>query len=374
MNIDTTINHMMPFHGTFPDHTKTLEQAREIVKSHHETSCLFIKDNNSRYVFEEILCSNKTCIDRSINVFNSIREIIKNHRIPINGARFIYHFKGDACNLNTPFPLLANSRKIGNTNIILWPLLLKTHYLLTGIKYDRYLHDEVTKYLHAPDRLTWNQKEAIFLFRGMNSGNPFPSISYAWNMERESRCKLLLESLRLPDKLRHFVDVGFNKTYPDIKTLRQNHKNLRYLENTFSEHLREGHSIKTLQDDIQLVLSHVKPSLTRAQLYRYKYLLCPEGFDCASALSWVMASNSLAVAPPFHYENTVINSKALKPYVHFLPIREDYSDLADVIRWAQDHDDECQNMISNGNEYMQLFTSSYWMEKIQAEILRKLLN
>lgn len=364
----------MPFRGTFSSHTKTLEQAREIVKNHHETSCLCIQNRNSRYIFEQILCSNKTCIDRSINVFNSIRKIIKNHRIPVNGARFIYHFKGDACNLSTPFPLLANSRKIGNTNIILWPLLLKTHYLLTGIKYDPYLHDEITKYLHAPDRLTWNQKEAVFLFRGMNSGNPFPSISYSWNMERESRCKLLLESLRLPNKLRSFVDVGFNKTYPRSKTLRQIHKNLPYLESTFSKHLREGSSIKTLQDDIQLVLSHLKPSLTRTQLYNYKYLLCPEGFDCASALSWVLASNSLAVAPPFHYENAIINSKSLKPYVHFLPICEDYSDLAEAIMWTREHDDACQRMVSNANEYMQPFTSSHWMERVQAGILRNLLT
>jgi len=374
MNVESIVNYLMPsYHNAFVRHPESLDEAQAIVNRHLETSCLVIRKNKDTYVFDELLCADKTCIDRSQNVFSSIKAIIKKHRITVSGERYIFHFKGDACHEEPDFPLLSNSRNVGNGNIILWPLLIRRNYLLTPYRYSPFLHDEITRFRNSPDKIVWDEKIPVFLFRGMNSGNPFPSVKYPWNQSRVSRCALLVESLKLPSELRTMVDVGFNELYPRGKLLRKKFRDKEFLASSCGKYLQQGSTIEDLQNDVELALANLKPSLSRTRLYRYKYLLCPEGFDCASALSWVLASNSLAIVPPFHYENVIINSQALRPYVHFLPIREDYSDLADVMRWALAHDQECRQMVQDANKYMQPFVNGNCMERVQRQIIEKLL-
>ena len=58
----------------------------------------------------------------------------------------------------------------------------------------------------------------------------------------------------------------------------------------------------------------------------YKFILCLEGNDVASNLKWVMSSNSIAVMPKPKYETWFMEGK-LKGNVHYIEIKDDYSDL-----------------------------------------------
>jgi hypothetical protein len=372
---ETLLRYLMPNAGPGAlRQPASLDEAKNILDRHPETSCLVLRQDSGRTVFEELLCANRTCIDRSRDVFASIQATVRKHRIPVGGQRFIFHFKGDACELRPDFPLLANSRNVGNEQVILWPLLFKKRYLLSFARYSPYLHDEITCYRHKPDDVPWEKKAPIFFFRGRNSGNPFCSIQYPWNGFRSSRQQLLVEALRLPADLRPLIDIGFNELYPKRKILVRKHGDRAFLEGGLGRYLKGGCTIADLEGDIALALSHIKPSLGAPHIYRYRYHFCPEGFDCSSSLSWVLASNSLAIVPPFHYENVIINSQTLKPYVHFLPIKEDYSDLADVMRWAVSHDDECRQMVANANAYMRPFVDPACMEEAQRIMISRLVN
>jgi hypothetical protein len=372
---DPIVRYLMP-----PDaqswlrHPASIEETREILDKYPEVSCLWIRPQDGRYIFKKLLCTNVVCIDRSHNVFDGIRGIIGKYQLPIRSDRFIFHFKGDACEFRPDFPLLANSRDVGNDRVILWPLLIRKNYLLSFARYSPYLHDEITRYRYKPDNIVWENKSPIFFFRGRNSGNPFCSVQYPWNRFRYSRQRLLEEAMRLPEDLRAHVDIGFNELYPKIAVLKKNWGSRAFLEERFGKYLIEGGTLEDVQEDIELLLSHIKPSLSMTKMYRHKYLLCPEGFDCSSALSWVLASNSLAIVPPFHYENVIINSRQLKPYTHFLPIREDYADLADVMRWALAHDDECRQMVREANAYMRPFIDERSMAEVQKSIIEILLS
>lgn len=371
---DPMLDYLMPPEvQSWLHHPASIEEAREILERHLEVSCLWIRQQGGRYDFKELLCRNKTCLDRSRNVFASIRGIVEKHRLPVRGDRFIFHFKGDACELRPNFPLLANSRNIDNDRVILWPLLIRRNYLFSFTRYSPYLHDEITKYRHKPDSIAWENKLPIFFFRGMNSGNPFCSVQYPWNQFRCSRQRLLDEALGLPEGLRRYIDIGFNELYPRVATLKKNVGNKLFLEGRFGKYLVAGRTVDHVQEDIARLLPYIKPSLRITELFRYRFLLCPEGFDCSSALSWVLASNSLAIVPPFHYENVIINGRQLKPYTHFLPIREDYADLAEVMRWALAHEDECRQMVHEANTYMRPFVDDGSMAAVQKTILEHLL-
>lgn len=374
-NIESVIQHLMPYYRrVHPYHPKSVDEAKGVLEKHLEVSCLVIQQENDHYIFDELLCENKTCIDRSRNVFNSIKSFIGNHNIQVKGLKFIFHYKGDACNLLPEFALLSNSRNVGNERIVLWPLLMKREYLFSRTRYSPYLHDEVTRYRGKPDRIPWDDKKTVFVFRGRNSGNPFSAIQYPWNQFRHSRCKLLTESLKLPQELRSMVDIGFIELYPKIRIVRKIIRDAEYLETTYTKYLRDGCDISDLKKDMEISLSHIKPSIDRGQLCQYKYQFCPEGFDCSSALTWVLASQCLAIAPPIHYENVIVNSRALQPHVHFLPIREDYGDLEEVMRWALAHDEECRQIVCNANAYMGPFVDEGCMIQAQKRVIEYLLG
>ncbi|MEM8507039.1 MAG: glycosyl transferase family 90 [Bacteroidota bacterium] len=89
----------------------------------------------------------------------------------------------------------------------------------------------------------------------------------------------------------------------------------------------------------------------------YKFILCQEGNDVASNLKWVMSSNSLAVMPPPKYETWFMEG-TLQPNVHYVAIREDYSDLEERLTYYLDHEAEALKIIQNANEYVKRFRNS----------------
>ena len=88
-------------------------------------------------------------------------------------------------------------------------------------------------------------------------------------------------------------------------------------------------------------MTNISKSITLKKVFMNKYIICPEGFNCSSSLNIILSTNCLAICQPFHYENTIINTSYLKPYVHYVPIKEDFSNLNDVIIWCLNNDDKC---------------------------------
>eukprot|EP00816_Leptocylindrus_hargravesii_P010254 CAMPEP_0196822984 /NCGR_PEP_ID=MMETSP1362-20130617/85575_1 /TAXON_ID=163516 /ORGANISM="Leptocylindrus danicus, Strain CCMP1856" /LENGTH=830 /DNA_ID=CAMNT_0042202695 /DNA_START=296 /DNA_END=2788 /DNA_ORIENTATION=- len=76
---------------------------------------------------------------------------------------------------------------------------------------------------------------------------------------------------------------------------------------------------------------------------QFKYLLSLEGNDVASGLKWMMFSNSVVFLPPPTYISWFMES-LLIPFVHFIPVKEDLSDLEQMIAWADSHPDETKRI------------------------------
>lgn len=103
-------------------------------------------------------------------------------------------------------------------------------------------------------------------------------------------------------------------------------------------------------DDPELVQEHFssyfsKPLPVKNHL-KYKYQLLIDGNTCAySRAYWQLFSNCaiLKQSSP----NLQWFYGLLKPYVHYIPLQNDLSDLPEKILWSKDHDKEVRNIISN---------------------------
>jgi hypothetical protein len=90
--------------------------------------------------------------------------------------------------------------------------------------------------------------------------------------------------------------------------------------------------------------------LSWEELMRYKYLPYMDGVMCASpALQWRLLSGSLTFKP----DSSEIQwfYRALRPFVHYVPIKADLSDLIEKLEWAKTHDAECKQIASQASQF-----------------------
>jgi hypothetical protein len=76
-----------------------------------------------------------------------------------------------------------------------------------------------------------------------------------------------------------------------------------------------------------------------------------EGNDVATNLKWALASNSVVLMPPPRVE-TFFGEGLLRPYVHYIPLRPDTSDLEDKVRYCEAHLSQCEAVAREGRRYV----------------------
>jgi hypothetical protein len=181
----------------------------------------------------------------------------------------------------------------------------------------------------------------------------------------------------LPNEYKKMCDITFDRLYPNKEIIEKIANKKICIEDYVKNNswiLRDGYSIEDLYDEIVFLSKNLTKFISLKEVFSNKYILCPEGFDCSSSLNLVLSTNCLAICPPFHYSNTIINIDYLKPYVHFVPIKEDYSDLLEVMKWCLNNDEKCQEIVKNANEYSKYFLSEKQMIESIAELLKEIIK
>ena len=85
------------------------------------------------------------------------------------------------------------------------------------------------------------------------------------------------------------------------------------------------------------------PFISQEEQLKYKYLISIEGNDVSSGLKWMLMSNSVVLLPPTTYESWAMEG-LLEPFVHYIPIKSDASDVEEKIQWAEDNPDVAQKI------------------------------
>lgn len=112
------------------------------------------------------------------------------------------------------------------------------------------------------------------------------------------------------------------------------------------------------------------PLITLYDHLKYKFVISLEGTDVASNLKWVMSSNSVAVMPRPKYESWFMEGR-LQPGVHYIEIKDDYSDLEDKIQYYSTHVEEAEAIIRNAHAFVEQFRDKEREELISILVLEK---
>ena len=111
-----------------------------------------------------------------------------------------------------------------------------------------------------------------------------------------------------------------------------------------------------------------KPKVTPRDILTHKYLPVVDGNDKSSSLGWIMASNSVPIMPVPRY-HTWMCEPWLKPGVHYVEVKRNFSDLLEKIEWCKEHDEECLEIAENGKKFMLQFTNPLQEEYIERKLV-----
>lgn len=230
-----------------------------------------------------------------------------------------------------------------------------------------YFHD-MTRYLYPLTSL----HRFRFLFYPRDRVEPFPIPTLVKSRPIRDHGKSILMNLNVE---RHFSDISERLVRADIPTLEKKPVLLWRGGDTgygfgnnipFRPVSREMLVRKYAQDSdprLDIGLSgtnrpefqkYCRKKMTFEEQLQYRFILSVEGNDVATNLKWLLYSNSVPFCPPFEMESWILESR-LKPWVHYIPVRYDFTDLVDKVEWAVRHPQECEFIVINGREYIRQF-------------------
>ena len=93
-----------------------------------------------------------------------------------------------------------------------------------------------------------------------------------------------------------------------------------------------------------------KSYATLEEQVNYKYLPVLDGVMCTyPGYQWRLLSNSVAFKQESDEMQWFYN--ALKPYVHFVPLKNDLSDTLEKVTWAVENDEKCKQIAQNATDF-----------------------
>lgn len=162
-------------------------------------------------------------------------------------------------------------------------------------------------------RFPWWKKDSKLFWRGAGSDGIYRLNTW----ESLPRAKLVLLSQKMP----HSINAGFTK-------------------------LPQTESDQDAVAILNIVGGTVKPISPYDHL-AYKYLMDIDGNSNGwERCFWALLSNSVLFKQKSPYSQWFY--KALKPWIHYVPIKRDLSDLKERVTWAQEHDLEAYQIACNG--------------------------
>jgi hypothetical protein len=96
------------------------------------------------------------------------------------------------------------------------------------------------------------------------------------------------------------------------------------------------------------------PFMSIPEQLEYKFVLSIEGNDTSTNTKWIMASNSLCFMAKPKYETWFMEDQ-LKPNYHYVLVKDDYSDLEELVQYYINHPDEAEEITNNANTHVDQF-------------------
>ena len=114
--------------------------------------------------------------------------------------------------------------------------------------------------------------------------------------------------------------------------------------------------------------SSIKPKLSLRDQLQYKFILSIEGNDVSSGLKWQLYSNSVVIMAKPTCVSWAMEDKLI-PWVHYLPVKEDFSNLEEVFQWGLVHESKCKAITVAAQKFIEQFLD----EEKELEIHRRII-
>lgn len=101
-----------------------------------------------------------------------------------------------------------------------------------------------------------------------------------------------------------------------------------------------------------------------------KFIFCPEGNDVATNLKWVMSSNSLCFMPKPKFETWFMEG-VLRPGIHYVEVKNDYSDIEQLLKYYSEHTSEALEIIKNAQQHVAQFKNVLLEDLLCLKVLEK---
>ncbi|KAI8610332.1 glycosyl transferase family 90-domain-containing protein [Chytriomyces sp. MP71] len=223
---------------------------------------------------------------------------------------------------NTPAPLMSQS-KVECFRDILVPLWYHTN-IAENIK---------------TDVIPWSDKLNVLFWRGANRGGAarthsswqtyqrFRLLDWAYNYAIEHPGITFdagkNETPPAPEG-QISMDIGFHKLFDDFA-----------MDEATKTYLVQRYPLKH--------------EVSFNKTLQFKYLIVVDGHAWPSRFQSYLQTNSVIL---FNGIFTDFFNWRLKPWVHYVPIRTDFSDLEDVLEWLQKHEDKAEQISKNAQALM----------------------
>lgn len=127
-------------------------------------------------------------------------------------------------------------------------------------------------------------------------------------------------------------------------------KRVEFVENYIDKYDVAFSSIKQMPH-----LTNLKRgSVSIEEQLQNKFIISLPGHELASNLRWVLSSNSVPIMPRPDWHSWIVESR-LEPNVHYLELNDDFSNLNELLAWAEENDKACEQIAINGKNYISQF-------------------
>uniref|UniRef100_A0A915J0S1 Glycosyl transferase CAP10 domain-containing protein n=1 Tax=Romanomermis culicivorax TaxID=13658 RepID=A0A915J0S1_ROMCU len=92
------------------------------------------------------------------------------------------------------------------------------------------------------------------------------------------------------------------------------------------------------------------PHMPFQDFFKYKFVVNMDGTVAAYRFAFLLAGTSLVFKQTSNYYEHFY--KLLKPWVHYVPVEFDLSDLIERIEWAKNNQEEAQKIVSNARKFV----------------------
>ena len=193
-----------------------------------------------------------------------------------------------------------HENKDNNFSPIIWPL-----------NYDRHFgRIQSVQQFDTP----WEQKKNEAVWRGVMTGRIY------------LKSKVTLESFSFSEHCSFLPRCRFVRDY----------------WNTTSFNVGFSRQLKSRNVDQEYEYM-IKGELDLPSLMKYKVIIIIEGNDVSSGLKWALYSGSVVMMPP-PTKTSYAMEELLIPWVHYVPLKPDFSDAIEKLNWTLSHDEEARRI------------------------------